>query len=840
MSADVENIEVDPNPSKELYLSESEKQAEINEIQAAQYWLEQVTQVSKQEAQPWADECRSAWREFQGQKADGTWRPTRLWWAEVYPRYWSDTELMLPALYSRTPKAVSRRKFDSPDPNAKVATIINDRLAAWLMQTSGFDDTMESSALGFLNTNRQTCRIFYEEKVSKRKKKIYVTEAIGEDGQPILLDPEENLVLPDTVILNDENGLYFESEEDEEIIRPRVITKPVQFDKLRISPGARNPSEIWWIAYEITITKKDAAKLFGDKIKNIQNPTPSQTSSSDWDTDNRVRRTSDLFTYWELWNYRDKQVYWLHEQYKKGFLKKEDDIYHLQNFFPSPKFMLDNMRYDSCYPAPDYTQCKDAYEQMHILYKRINLSTRVLKSCILFDGAEQDLANFFRELSDNQGIGVSKWAEDQVQGGFANKIFIPDFSPIVLVLQQLVQAFERQKVAIDELRGITDIIRGASEPETSATAEKIKDRRSSLRFAKKKKAMLKFAVETLQMMLDLAYKTFDDEYIKEITGVMLMSPEDQRRVPAALEILRNDEERQIRIDIETDSMVLFDDMDRKEQSLQLMGTVGEYIKDISRSDPVLLPALVTLLGKVIRTMDDAREAEDPVLQAFTQISERGSAPPQPPQPNPDVMAKITSEQQIRMFEIQSKERLEMAKLGQASARDNAELQIEGFKATTGAEQGESDLMIKAEGNQIKREELMSGMTKEQIKAQLKVGDQRLESTAQMLRAREAGSKTQIELARLEIEKALAALKEYETTLTQQERWITEMRLQEDSARSTQLEEAKLIKELETADLQEQTKQVEAMAKTQSAPQVVNITGDAIGLKPLGLEEEDDD
>ena len=367
MSADVENIEVDPNPSKELYLSESEKQAEINEIQAAQYWLEQVTQVSKQEAQPWADECRSAWRELKKKKADGTWRPTRLWWAEVYPRYWSDTELMLPALYSRTPKAVSRRKFDSPDPNAKVATIINDRLAAWLMQTSGFDDTMESSALGFLNTNRQTCRIFYEEKVSKRKKKIYVTEAIGEDGQPILLDPEENLVLPDTVILNDENGLYFESEEDEEIIRPRVITKPVQFDKLRISPGARNPSEIWWIAYEITITKKDAAKLFGDKIKNIQNPNPSQTSSSDWDTDNRVRRTSDLFTYWELWNYRDKQVYWLHEQYKKGFLKKEDDIYHLQNFFPSPKFMLDNMRYDSCYPAPDYTQCKDAYEQMHIL-----------------------------------------------------------------------------------------------------------------------------------------------------------------------------------------------------------------------------------------------------------------------------------------------------------------------------------------------------------------------------------------------------------------------------------------------------------------------------------------
>lgn len=821
---EIEKIEVDPNPTKELYLSSEEKSADINEIQASQYWLQQVTEVSKQEAQSWSDECRSAWREYQGQKVDGTWRPTRLWWAEVYPRYWSDTELMLPALYSRTPKAVSRRKFDAPDPNAKVATIINDRSAAWLMQTSGFDDTMEASALGFLNTNRQTCRLFYEEKISSRRKKVYVTQAIGENEEPIFLDPEENLVPPEVPILNDEQGLYFESEEEEQIKRPRIITKPIQFDKIRISPGARNPNEIWWIAYEITITKKDAAKLFGDKIKNIQNPTPSQVSSSDWDNDNRVRRTSDLFTYWEVWNSRDKQIYWLHEQYKKGFLKKESDIYHLQNFFPSPKFMLDNMRYDSCYPAPDYTQCKDAYEQMHILYKRINLATRVLKACILFDGSESDLANFFRELSDNQGIGVSKWAEDQAQGGFANKIFIPDYTPIVNVLNQLRIAFDSQKIAIDELRGITDLVRGASEPETSATAEKIKDRRSSLRFAKKKKAMLKFAVETLQMMLDLYYKTFDEEYIKEIVGFKLMTPEDQARFPAALEILRNDEEREIRIDIQTDSMVLFEDMDRKEESLQLMQTVGKFIDDTAKANPAIMPALVVLLGKVIRSMDDTQDAEDPVMQAFAKISQDMSQPPQPPQPNPDLMAQLQAQQQIKMFEIESKERLEMAKLGQASARDNANLQIESFKATTNAEQGDNDLMIKAEANQIKREELTSGLTKEQMKAQMKLGDQKLESTAQMLRAQEAGNKTQIEQARLQIEQALASLKEYEVSLIQQEKWITEMRLQQEAQQRGQIEEARLIKELEVDDLREQTKQVEAMAKTQSAPQIVNITG----------------
>lgn len=832
MAQDVENVDseltslvVDPNPTKALYLSDEEKQAQIDEIYRAQYWLGQVCETSKQEAQPWVDECRSAWREYQGQKADGTWRPTKLWWAEVFPRYWSDTELMLPALYSRTPKARSRRKFDAPDPNAKVATIINDRLAAWLMQTSDFDNTMEQSALGFLNTNRQTCRIFYEEKIVKRRKKVYLTQVVGEDGQPILIDDDGNAPLPDTGILTDDKGIFYESDEEEEIKRPRVITKPVHFDRIRISPGARTPSEIWWIAYEITITKKDAAKLFGDKIKNIQNPTPSTTTSSDWDTDNRVRRTSDLFTYWEVWNYRDREIYFLHEQYKKGFLKEDKDIYHLQGFFPSPLFMQDNMRYDSCYPAPDYTQCKDPYEQLHILYKRINLVTRTLKASILFDGSESDLANFFRELSDNQGIGVSKWAEDQASGGFANKIFIPDYSPLVLVLRELIAAFERQKLAIDELRGITDLVRGASEPETSATAEKIKDRRSSLRFAKKKKAMLKFAVETLQMMIDLAYKTFEDDYIKEIVGFETMASQDQERFFAALEILRNDEERQIRIDIETDSMALFDDMSRKEQSIELMNTVGEYIKNIRQADPILIPGLVVLLGKVLRTMDDGRDAEDPVLQAFEQISKQAQTPPpqEPPQPNPDVLAKIQSDQQVRMMEIQSRENIEMAKLGQRNQESSASLQIDSFEAQTKAQQGESKLMIDAEANQIKREESMAGMTKEQIRAQGRLGDQQIKGASQLLKAQELQGKQQIENARLEIERALASLRQYEVTLSEQEKWLTEQRLQAESGREEQFEEARLIKELEVADLQEQTKQVEAMAKAQSAPQIVNIT-----------------
>ncbi len=844
MQEDNPSLIVDPNPSKELYLSEEEKLAAKQKQLDAQYWINQVCQTARDEQKPWYDECKSAWREFQGQKLDGTWRPTRLWWAEVYPRYWSDTEIMLPALYSRTPKAVSRRKFDTTDPIARTGTVINDRLAAWLMQTSDYDRTMEMSALGFLNTSRQTCRIFFQDKKVKRKERVLLYPQIDEMGNEILLD-ENNDPLPDDVVLEqDEDGApYYEKDSEEEVSRPRIITKPAQFDKLRISTGARNESEIWWMAYEITVSKKEAAQLFGDIVKKITMPQPAKTSSSDWDTDNRIAKSNDLFTYWEVWNKRDKEIYWIHENYLEGFLEKESDIYQLEGFFPSPKFMLDNMRYDSMYPVPDYTQTKDSYEQIHILYKRINQTVRALKAALLFDGNESDLANFFREVTDNEGIGVSKWAETAAEGGFASKIYIPDYTPIVNTLNALVQSFERQKVAVDELRGITDLIRGASDPSTSATAEKIKDRRSSLRFAKKKKAMLKFAVETLQMMLDLAYKTFEPEYIKEIVGFNQMNPTDQQNFDRALKILKNDEERVIRIDIETDSMVLFEDMNRKEQAIEALNVIGGYVQNISQGNPLLLPPMVLLLEKVIRSMEDTRDAEDPINQAFQQMMEQANQPQQPPQPNPDVLAKIQSEQAIKMAEIQSKERIEMQKLGKDISKINqdgaikgAELQMksaeQNLKLAEMQQKGmvaQTDAAIKIDGNRIQREWM-------QLEAQGGVADAQMKASDQLLRAQELSLKAQseqqkaaIEGARLQIEQALAALKQYEVTLSEQEKMMTEQRLQAEAAHMFEqdrhekdLEATQIMKEVEVVKATEATKQVEALseANKQAPVQVI--------------------
>ena len=172
--------------AKASYMTEEEKQAAVSEMQEARYWLNQITVTAKQEANPWAKECEHAWREYQGQKNDGLWRARRDWWAEVYPRYWSDTELMLPALYSRIPKPVARRRFDSPDPIARTASTISERLATWLIDTSDFDKTMTASALGFLNTNRQTCRIFFVPEVFTRTKRNYVqVSVIPETGEDL-------------------------------------------------------------------------------------------------------------------------------------------------------------------------------------------------------------------------------------------------------------------------------------------------------------------------------------------------------------------------------------------------------------------------------------------------------------------------------------------------------------------------------------------------------------------------------------------------------------------------------------------------------------------------------
>lgn len=650
-------------------------------------WINQITSAKK-ESEKWEEECKDAWREYQCEtRKDNSYRAPVSWTSNAYSRYWSDTMVLLPAIYGECPRAIAKARFEQ-DAVARTGTIIAERLAAFLMEQSNFHRAMQKSALEYLHSSRATARPYVEAITTVRKQRVPLQEIEVENEDPeappttALVD--ENYTPPpdDVPILTDEEGFpYYELDTEEEVSDSKFSFKSLHFDELVHSTGARDWDDIWWIAFKCTCTRKQAGERFGPIVKEIK-------SGADKDPEKLNEKKEDLFSYWELWDKRDRQVHWLHENYKEDYLDSQDDPYGLVDFFPCPRFMVVNERYNDVYPVPDFTQTRDQYEQLHLLARRINAVTKSIKGSIIYDGSVTGLAELFTEATDNQGVALADFGDLTSKGGLANVIQIPEYFRLAETLQTLIQVFTKTSEDTDQLRGISEVLRGTSDPSVSATAEKIKKAAANNRFSQRQKEMTRFVRDSLEALVDLALKVLEDHQIKEIVGFPYMDPEDQQRFDQALVVLRDDKSRLVRVDIETDALLAINAQEDKENSIELMDAfskVAPALFQAVQQTPEMAAVGFKLMQVWLGNFRYGKNAEDELKQAFDQIYQKIQNPPPPPEPQPDPkLIKIQSDERIAMLEMQLKGQIEAA----SNQIDQMRLQIESFIAQSSAGLGQ--------------------------------------------------------------------------------------------------------------------------------------------------------
>lgn len=733
-----------------------EEKAVKDKSDDVRFWLRQISKA-KAEAKDWHSECKEAWREYQAESLkDGKYRKLVAGACSTYPRFWSDTETMLPAVFSQLPQLVGRKRFEE-DPVACTASIVLERFAAYLMDSCCFEPEMKMAALEYLLTNRATCRLYFDAEIRQRPKRISVQEYPSDDPQapPTYADNEGNLAPDDAVILTDETGgSYYEVDgAEEEVEDPKIYIRALHFDEVYTSVGARNPHDVWWMAFKITTTRKQAHERFGDKIDELKSGQEKKK-----DDEGEKEKPDDLITFFEIWNMRDEKVLWIHEQLKDDYLDTKDDIYELAGFYPTPQFMVSTPRYDSLFPTPDYTQTKDAYEQLHLLAQRINIITKAIKGVALYDGEQLEIGRLFNELVDGEGIAVSGFKDLLGKGGLDSLIMFPPYERLGQTLQQLIQTFSFWKELIDEIRGIGDIIRGNSDPVTSATAEKIKKQSATNRFSLRQKEMARFVRDVIEMMCDLALKQFSDEQIKDVVGFPYLDPEDQQRFDQALVILRDDQSRLVRIDIETDSLIAVDEQEQKEAANELMAAIGQNLPGLVQSVQQL-PQIAEVAFKVFELALSkyryGKHAEDELKQSFAKLTEKLQAEPPPPPPDPKMM-----ELQMKQQQSQMDAQLEQARLQLENQRLQLDANIAAQKMQLDAQKSSQDTQLQAWMAQLE-----SGVRQAEtaIKQQLANLEERKEQFDEFLKS----SGMQIDQ------------QQHEQDL--QERWATEERLREGLA-----------------------------------------------------------
>jgi hypothetical protein len=546
------------------------------------HWLNEIGSAKKRE-KDWRKEGKRILEIYGGEKSDVT----------PFNILYSNTETLLPALYSAVPRPVVQRRFKDEDPLGKSAATAGQRLLEFLLDTNiegyeTFDEGMRSATLDALLPGRGVTCVKYD----------------AETGD--LPPPKES---PEA-----EPTPYKKSE--------LICVDVKSWDRVYFG-YAKKWSKVPWIAYEEYLDKEEATRLFGkeiaDKIEYTKGEDSEDEKSSSENEDVGERKTALVYQIWD----KDggKKLRYVSPQYNDGYLKEEDDPLELTGFFNCPKPIQFLEKSNDLMPVALYELYENQAKELNQLTLRISRIVKAIKARGIYDAELGDDLKKLFEADDNEMVPADKSSSLAAEKGLQNAIWFAPIDVLMAVLEKLYQARESCKQVIYEITGISDIVRGASKASETLGAQELKSKYGTLRLSRLQKEVQRYARDMLRMMLELAASKFGEETWAKMTGLpfllsakfneltevsraLQMKAQAEQTQPGAppspataqlqqvqqqlqtpqwkqiLELLQDDMQRSYRIDIETNSTVEPEAVEDQKNISDVMTALGQYLNGV--------------------------------------------------------------------------------------------------------------------------------------------------------------------------------------------------------------------------------------------------------------------
>jgi hypothetical protein len=579
--------------------------------------------------------------------------------------YWSTVQVLLSMLYARPPRAdVARSWQDSEDDQARVAGTILQRLLnrSFDDNVSNWDSTVRNSIEDWLTVGMGQGWMRYEVKTEP-----YTIDAVVDPITGMEIEP---------------------AAEAERIVEEEAPCDYVYWNDFFWSP-ARTWDEVRWVARRVYMTKDQLVERFGKEIASTV-PLYGQNKGKDVQDSNPQYDPWNKGEVFEIWCKENRKVYW----FAKGastILDVKEDPLRLDGFFPCPKPMAANVTTSNFMPRGDYIFAQDQFNELDEINTRITWLTRAMKVAGVYDKTAGDsVGRMFSQAAENQLIPVDNWAMFAEGGGIKGKM---DFAPIDQVancIERLRQYRQDKVMQIYEVLGISDVMRGSSRASETATAQQIKAQFGSTRVQLKQFYIAEWITGLLRIKAEIICKHFQPETIVKRSNIE-RTP-DVQYVPAAIELLKNEEMAEYRISVEADSMAALDwaaERDAAVQFLQGMGAFISQVAPMAQQTPGAAPVLMKLLQWGVAKFRVSTEIESVLDQAIAAMQQQMMQPPAPPQPTIDQqieMQKIEADKQIAMLESQTdkevaalKGAIEMQKVEMQAKMDQMTQQFENIR-----------------------------------------------------------------------------------------------------------------------------------------------------------------
>lgn len=636
----------------------------------AMKWLSEI-EAAQRDMQPYRTRCNKI-RRFYRYDSSRTAKRRR------FQLFWSNIETMKPAVYAQTPKAVVDTRFRTGNPVARIASQLLERTIQFQFDANDFDRFLKQIRDDYLLYARGVPRLRYEAVFEEAD----VEDGLAEAPQEQRAEAEE--AGPTEVLAFENVRLDYVQRED------------------FIHPKGRTWEELPWLAYRAYLTGKQFKERFPDYPGAVPLNSSESRETNDGQPSDSETRKAEIF---EIWDKVNQRVLWV----AKGcaeVLEEGAPYLKLNGFYPSPRPAYGTLTNDSLEPIPDFIFYQDQTEEIDDLTNRIAALTDALKLIGFYPAGPQgegapEIERAMTPGVENKMIAVKSWAAftDKAQGG-APIVWLP-VDQVAKIIVECINLRKQLKDDVREITGISDLMRGDTDPNETAHAQNLKAQYGSSRMGDRKKELARVARDIVSMAGEIIAEQFQLSTMMEVSETQLPTRQDvamqqqqaalefqkaqsqwqqaaqtaqqqgqqpppQPQPPQVLnnlgptqedvqELLRNGVLRRFRLDIETDSTVSADETQEKQDRTEFLQAVSQFMTvwgPMVQQQPDLAPMACQFLLFGVRAFPVARELQNVIEETTDKLMAMAGQPKQPPQPSPDEQIKMETAKIKGQAEIQ--------------------------------------------------------------------------------------------------------------------------------------------------------------------------------------------
>ena len=520
----------------------------------------------------------------------------------------------------------------------------------------------------------------------------------------------------------DESGVEYIANRD-------VHLESLKYDEYLCST-AECEADIWWKARRHLLSRKDIYERFGYSADDRE----LQYKPND-DNDTVLNRGE----VWEIWDKNDrKRIFILLTHKNHELLEETDDPYKLECFFPCDElcFIHEN---NSIIPVPEYMLYKKQADLLEETSKKIAQISDAVKYIVISGSQDKSVSNQITAARNGDVLTIQS---NGALNSISEMLTVVPVESAVNMINYLEDLKERTKNSIFEITGISDLMRGLSDPRETAKAQQIKGMFGSLRFQDKQNMVQEHRKHIYRIIAEIIAEHYDEPTLSEMTCTYLPTKEQKLTLEAQIQglqakgqevsqdlidkyngmvnmptwddvisILRSDRLRNYTVDVET-TATAFDDHEQQTEAVDsIANTYVQVAQMADQLSPAFLKGFIPIMRMKLSNCKlssaVSRQMEEALDEAYREVDSEAK---QPPQPTPE-QQKLQADMQLENAKLESEK--QKALLDQQV--ELKRLDIEHTKVLNETKYKEAEIAIKQQEADRKDAELYAQVSLEQEK-----------------------------------------------------------------------------------------------------------------------------